>query len=78
MGKDLSTKINENIINDEKTISDLIFKLLHTLAHLHSKNIFHRDIKPENIYFRSNGLADICLNNFYFADNYSIYDNIAY
>lgn len=78
MGKDLGAKINENAFTEEKAISDVMFKLLHTLAHLDTKNIFHRDIKPENILFRSNNLSDICLTNFYFADIYNLEENLMY
>ena len=71
LGKDIRTRIAESnlICFDEKTISDIIWKLLHCLTHLADKKIFHRDIKLENIYFRSqNNPTDVCLANFFMAD----------
>lgn len=34
-GKNLKQKMNEFICLDEKTVSDIIWKLLHGLNHLH-------------------------------------------
>lgn len=57
--------MNEFICLDEKTVSDIMWKLLHGLSHIHSKNMVHRDIKLENIFFRNpNNLSDICLGGF--------------
>jgi len=73
-GKDLKTKLNDYVCLDEKSISDILWKLLHGLHHMHSRNIFHRDIKLENIYFRNpNNLGDVCLSNFFISDNVEPY-----
>ena len=39
----------------EAEASDLIYKLLHAINHLHSMNISHRDLKPENLMFSHEG-----------------------
>ena len=64
-GEDLKAKINEIWNLDERNISDIIWKLLNALNHLHRHNIVHRDIKLENIYYRNpKQLTEICIINF--------------
>lgn len=54
---------------DEKSLSDFLWKLLHGLTHLHSRNVMHRDIRLENIFFRSpTSLTDACISNFNLAE----------
>ncbi|KAL4472009.1 hypothetical protein ABPG72_018511 [Tetrahymena utriculariae] len=68
-GKDMKSKLSDCLILDEKTISEIMWRLLQGLHHMHSKGIFHRDIKLENIQFRnSQNITDVCLTNFYMAD----------
>ncbi|KAL4485799.1 hypothetical protein ABPG72_012339 [Tetrahymena utriculariae] len=68
-GKDLKSKLNELLCMDEKSVSDFIWKLLHGLHHMHSRNIVHRDIRLDNIFFRApNNYSDVCISNFFLAD----------
>lgn len=50
---------------NERSVADIMWKLLHSLSHLHSKKVIHRDIKIDHIYFKNpNNQTDICLVNF--------------
>ncbi|EGR32213.1 protein kinase domain protein [Ichthyophthirius multifiliis] len=65
----MKQKLSNAMVLDEKTVSDIIWKLLNALAHIHQMNIFHRDIKLENIQFKNQKeLADVQLINFSTAD----------
>lgn len=70
LGKDMKSKENDLLAMDEKSVSDLIWKLLHAIHHMHSRGIIHRDIRLENIYFRqpANNYNDICITNFMSAE----------
>jgi calcium/calmodulin-dependent protein kinase I len=39
----------------------IIFNILHTLAYLHSQDIWHRDIKPENLLVMDYSLSPNCV-----------------
>jgi len=68
-GKDLRSKLSELLCLDEKSLSDCLWKLLHGLAHLHSRNIMHKDLRLENIFLRApTSLTDACISNFNLAD----------
>ncbi|EGR31402.1 protein kinase domain protein [Ichthyophthirius multifiliis] len=68
-GLDMKYKLSNAIVLDEKIISEIIWKLLNALQHIHQKNIFHRDIKLENIQFKNlKTLVDVQLINFQSAD----------
>lgn len=63
--KSLKSKLKECVCFDERVVSDIVWKLLHALTHLHSKNIIHRNIRLNTIYYKnSNNLGDICLGSF--------------
>ncbi|CAD8060001.1 unnamed protein product [Paramecium sonneborni] len=60
------------LLSEEKA-SKFFFKLIKSLAYLHSKGIMHRDLKPENIGLRLNGnLENPCICYFGLADIVSL------
>ncbi|KRX01149.1 Protein kinase-like domain [Pseudocohnilembus persalinus] len=64
-GKNLKQKMSEFFCFNERSVADIMWKLLHSLSHLHNKKVIHRDIKIDNIYFKNpNNQTDICLVNF--------------
>lgn len=68
-GRNMRSRLAELSNLEEKSLSEIIQKLLSALNHMHQKNIVHRDIKLENIYFRTqNNIFDICIANFGFAN----------
>jgi calcium-dependent protein kinase len=52
-GGELCDKILDKGLLTENEASNLMYKLLHAINHLHSEKISHRDIKPENILYKS-------------------------
>lgn len=69
-GKNMKNRLNDLINIEEKSLSDIIQKLLSIVCHMHSKKVVHRDINLDNIFFKTpNNIFDICLVNFIFADH---------
>lgn len=67
--KSLKSKLKEYVCFDERVVSDIMWKLLHGIAHMHSKNIVHRDIRLNTIFYKnSNNIGDICLGGFQNAE----------
>ena len=50
-GGELFHKIEKEDHINELAASEIMFKLMSALQHVHSSGIIHRDIKPENIMF---------------------------
>jgi calcium/calmodulin-dependent protein kinase I len=67
-GGELFDRIVAKTFYNEKEARDLVFLLLSTIEHCHSKNIVHRDLKPENLLLVSSAQdSDIKLADFGFA-----------
>lgn len=65
----MKSKSLDMLTLDEKSISDLLWKLLQAVNYLHKRGIVHRDIRLENIAFREpHNYSDLCLINFISAD----------
>ena len=56
-GGELFQKIFDNGAFTEHEASNLMYKLLHAINHLHNEKISHRDLKPENILYKSESPA---------------------
>ena len=65
----MKSRIWEYICLNEKSLSEVIYKLLQGLNLMHTKGIIHRDIKLENLQLRNdNNFTDIYLTGFQFVE----------
>lgn len=68
LGRDIRHKLYEYSNLNEKSLAEVIYKLIVALNHIHSKEICHHNLNLENIMLRSENLSDVCITNFSFAE----------
>ncbi|CAD8213286.1 unnamed protein product [Paramecium octaurelia] len=57
---------------DEKTVANIMYRILQSIDYIHSMGVLHRDIKPENLILRTKGdMADVVIADFGLADYYN-------
>jgi len=53
-GGELLDRITKKKYLKEREASQIIYKVISAVNHIHKKGVVHRDLKPENIMFSTN------------------------